>query len=243
MKAENRYKMTDDRRQTKVHAGSSRFLFVVVFCLTSVFWPLASLHAATWSPEAEIAAYLKANFPWAETDISDVRMSAEAPAKRPTAIIVEKAPPGRSVFRFDFQGKAGLTVTASIKTFDQVLMSRGAFGKSYVLKQDDVYATLMESSRIPKGAFREQNQAIGKPLVRAIVQNKPITDAMISSTPLVKRGRRVMLYVESPGFSIRTMGETKNDAAVGQYVKATNLGSNKIVTGQLLDENTVRVEY
>jgi flagella basal body P-ring formation protein FlgA len=106
-----------------------------------------------------------------------------------------------------------------------------------------MYPTLMESGRMPKNAVRAEDRIIGKALVRAIVPNVPITEDMVSEMPVVKRGRKVVLSVEASGFSIKTMGETRQDASVGDYVKVVNLNSKKIVTGLLVDENTVRVEY
>ncbi len=176
-------------------------------------------------------------------DISDLQVSTALPAERPVTIIVEKTPPGRSVFRFEFRKSRSIIATALVKTFDRVFMSRTAFRKDYVLRAGDFYPTLMETSRLPKGAVREEGRLIGKPLVRSIVPNAPITDSMVSETPIVKRGRSVVLCVESAGFSIKAMGETMQDAAVGDYVNAMNLSSKKIVTGLLVDEDTVRVEY
>lgn len=199
--------------------------------------------AAAWSPEGELTTYLKEHYPWAEVDISDFQLSAAPPTERPVAIIVEKTPPGRSVFRFDFRKARSITATAMVRAFDRVFMSRTAFRKDYVLRQGDVYPTLMETGRIPKGAVREEGRIIGKPIIRSIVPNAPITDAMVSETPIVKRGRTVVLCVEASGFSIKAKGETRQDASVGDYIKAMNLSSKKIVTGLLVDEDTVRVEF
>ena len=205
---------------------------------------LSSLASAeTWNPEVSLKAYLRDYYPWAEVDISNLRLSAEPPAGQPSAITVEKTPPGKTVFRIDFPSGKSIVATAFIKAYDRIIMSRGAYRKGYVLKQPDMYPTLMETGRVPKGAVREENRIIGKPLARSIVPNVPITEDMVSETPVVKRGHKVMLCVESAGFSIRTIGEIKQDASVGDYVKAVNIASKQIVTGLLIDENTVRVEF
>ncbi len=218
---------------------------VLLVCLALFFLLIlpAVASAATWSPESELRTYLQKHYPWAEVDISDLQMSVFPPTEPPAAIFVEKTPPGRSVFRFEFRKNNSITVTAMIKTFDRVFMSRTALRKDYVLHQDDIYPTLMETCRIPQGAVREENRLIGKPLIHSIVQNMPITDAMVSETPIVKRGHPVVLYVASSGFSIKVMGETSQDAQVGDYVKAINLSSKKTVTGLLVDQDTIQVDY
>ena len=216
-----------------------KFVVVLAFLLLAAF----NASAAAWAPEAVIREYLKSHYPWAAVDVSEIEAAASLPADKPSAIMVEKTPPGRSVFRFGFKDGRSILVSANVKAFDRVFMSRSGFRKGYVLGNDDIYQTLMESGRIPRGAVRTAEQAVGKPLLRSIVPNMTITDAMVSETPLVKRGRTVTLWIDEPGFSVRTLGEMKSDAVVGEYVQAMNLKSRKTVGGVLVDENTVRVEF
>jgi flagella basal body P-ring formation protein FlgA len=215
-----------------------RLLLIIAILLLS-----GAAEAAPWSPEAALRSYLRDHYPWAEVDISDIRLSAEKPAEEPTTITIEKTPPGNSVFRLDFRGRKSIRATAFVRVYEHVVMSRGAYRKGYVLKQDDLYSTLMESGHMPKSVVREEGRVIGKPLARSIIPNVPITEDMVSETPLVKRGHKVVLSVQASGFSIKTMGETRQDASVGEYVKVVNVNSKKVVTGLLVDENTVQVEY
>ncbi|NTW65644.1 MAG: flagellar basal body P-ring formation protein FlgA, partial [Nitrospirae bacterium] len=126
---------------------------------------------------------------------------------------------------------------------DRVMMSRGAFHKGHTLTKEDVYATLMDSVRIPKGAIRNESGVYGKTLTRSIVASVPLTDAMVSETEVVKRGRRIVMYVEAPGFTVKTAGELKQDASVGGEVSVLNLASKKTIRGQLVDADTVRVGF
>jgi flagella basal body P-ring formation protein FlgA len=219
-------------------------LACILFILFTDFSILPlSASGAPWSPEAVLKNFLRQHYPWADVDIRDLQLSAAAPSSAPVAVSVEKTPPGRSIFRFEFKGGRSVLASATIKAFDRVFMSRSSFPKGYILQQDDLYPTLMESGRIPRGALRTEEQAVGKPLLRSVVSNVPLTSAMVSETALVKRGRRVSLVVESDAFIIRTAGVIKRDAAVGEYVKVENTLSRRTITGLLVDENTVRVEY
>jgi len=60
---------------------------------------------------------------------------------------------------------------------------------------------------------------------------------------MVKRGRKVTLVAEGGGMRIATHGETRENAYVDDAVKAVNLASKRTVTGILVDENTVRVDF
>ena len=239
-KSEVRQKNSDHGRQT-----ASR-LFAVLCHLFSVFCLLMSMPtfaSASWDAGSVLKTYIKDHYPWTEVEVSDVRLSGEAPARPPVSITVEKTPPGRSVFRLRFADGRMVTASAMVKVFDRVMMSRGAFWKGHTLMKEDVYATLMESARIPKGAIRGESGVYGKTLTRSIVASVPLTDAMVSETAVVKRGRRIVLYAEAPGFTVKTMGELKQDASVGEQVSVLNLASKKMIMGQLVDVDTVRVGF
>ena len=199
--------------------------------------------AASWDAGDVLKTYVKNNYPWAEVSVTDVKLSGEAPVKPPVSISVEKTPPGKSVFRLRFAEGRMVTATAMVKAFDRVMMSRGAFRKGHTLAKEDIYATLMDSSRIPKGAIQREDGVFGKTLTRSIVASVPLTDAMLSETAVVKRGRRIVLCAEAPGFTVKTMGELKQDASVGDQVSVFNLASKKTIIGQLVDADTVRVGF
>jgi len=199
--------------------------------------------AASRDLEVILKKHLKEHYPWADVEVSGLKLSNEAPDDTPTAITVEKTPPGRTVFHLEYRGNRGITATAAVKAFDRIIMSRGAFRKGYTLARDDVYSTLMDITRVPKGAVRNEELVIGKPLMCSIIANAPLTDTMVSDGPMVKRGRKIMLLAAGSGITIKAPGEIKQDAVVGDYVRAMNLLSKQIITGLLVDVNTVRVEF
>jgi flagella basal body P-ring formation protein FlgA len=80
-------------------------------------------------------------------------------------------------------------------------------------------------------------------LARSIVANVPVVDTMVSDKSTVKRGHKVTLVIESPSFIITTLGEIKENSSVGSHVKAVNLASKKVISGILMDGNTVKVEF
>ena len=213
-------------------------LFLFLFCLTSF-----SVKAFSWSPEATLKAYLKENYPWAEIDIDDLLIGNKLPDEQPVKVVTEKGPPGKTVFTMEFRTGSKITATANVKAFDWAIMSGRAFRKGHYLQKDDVFMKLIDITRIPKGAIRNSEQVIGKPLTRSIVANALIVDTMVSDIPTVKRGHRVTLIVEAPSFIITTRGEIRENACVGSSVKVINLVSKKVISGLLMDENTVRVEF
>lgn len=187
--------------------------------------------------------YIKSKYPWVEVEIEDIRIDGDLPDRAPEWIAVEKSPPGKTVFGLQFKDGKEVAVTATVRAFDQVVMSRRALNKGHSLREDDLYVTMMDVTRIPKGAIEDYRRVIGRPLTRSVIANTPIVDYMVEDKTRLKRGRKVVLLTKSPRLTVTVVGELKEDGYVGDYVKAINLSSKKTITGMLIDENTVRVEY
>jgi flagella basal body P-ring formation protein FlgA len=101
----------------------------------------------------------------------------------------------------------------------------------------------MGVEKIPTGAVTDLQAVVGKTLTRSIGGNLPIVDHYLAGSPLVKRGRKVTLLVETGRIRITTTGEIRDNAYVNASVRAVNLASKNTVTGILIDENTVRVDH
>ncbi|MEW6569693.1 MAG: flagellar basal body P-ring formation chaperone FlgA [Nitrospirota bacterium] len=199
--------------------------------------------AASWDPEAVLKTYLKNNYPWAEIELKDLTFNAELPAEEPEKIVIEKGPPAKTVFRLEFRNGKKLTVSAYVKASDWVVKSRRSFRKDHCFKEDDLFLTRMDVTKIPQGATKDIKLVVGKSLRHSIISNTPVLDTMINETPQIKKGWRVTLLAESPGFSITTTGEIRENGFIGKYVKVMNLSSKKILKGLLIDENTVKVDF
>jgi flagella basal body P-ring formation protein FlgA len=195
------------------------------------------------SPYAVLKAHVKENYPWAEVEIDDLLLSDKLPDEQPLKIVTEKGPPGKTVFTMEFRNGKKVIATGNVKALDWTVMSGRAFRKGYYLQRNDIFAKLMDVTRIPKGSIRNTEQVIGKPLARSIVANVPVVDTMVSDRAIVKRGHKVTLVIESPSFIITTLGEIKENSSLGSYVKAVNLASKKVISGVLMDENTVKVDF
>lgn len=222
-------------------AGKKSFFLLLVVFVILLSVSLAS--ASSRYMEDSLKNHIKANYPWTEVDVSDLISPGELPDMLPEKIIVLRGLPGRTVFQLEFKGGKRITVTADVKAFDRVVMSRRALNKGYQLREDDTYTTLMDIRRIPKGAVKDGDSITGRQLMRPIPANTPLVDNLVSETPMLRKGHRVMLKIEAPGLSVSAIGEIKENSYVGNYVKVVNVASKKVITGLLTDENTVRVVF
>lgn len=221
--------------------NTGRNLTSVVYFIFFVFFYITTVWAG--NIEETIKSYLKEHYPWAEIEIKDLSFDGNIPKGEVKRIYTDKRPPGRSLFTIQYSNGEKLLVTANIKAFDWVVMSRRSQARGYVLSEDDLYRTLMDITKIPRGAIKEIDEATGKALRRSIIGNLPLTGEMLAGGRVVKRGSKVMIIAESPSFVITTTGELRENGYVGSPVRALNLASRKTVKGILIDENTLKVEF
>jgi flagella basal body P-ring formation protein FlgA len=200
-------------------------------------------YGAPWGLEEVLTAYLKSTYPWQEIVVSDAELQGEAPSTPPVRVRLERGQvPGKAVFVLDYKG-GRRTATASIRAYDSVVMSRNALAKGAELNEDDLYVAAMDIVRIPRNAVRDPDRLVGKYLARSVLPNMVLSDDAVEDAPRVKAGQKVLLIVQSAGFTIRTSGQMKQSGAVGEYVKVLNPSSKKVLTGLLVDPETVKVNF
>jgi flagella basal body P-ring formation protein FlgA len=236
----------EERSSTMTERARTRmeYLFILSFFFLVILIPYAT-DATDVSKVFGTALrnYLKENYPWAETEVHELIVNEDLPEEVPERIKVKKGPPGRTIFVLEYKDGRSITATAIVRAFDWVVMTRRAYEKGYSLQREDLFMTLMDVSHLPRGAMQEIDHAIGKSLTRSTLPHMPLIDSMIRESVSVKRGKRVTLVAESPGFTITALGELKENSEVGSTVKAMNLNSRKTVMGILVDESTIKVDF
>lgn len=240
--------MMDSReyRHTSPEGGLSRAarsFLVLSAVVLAVYAAPSAVHAGGPAPAEILRAYVLGHRPWADVEVRNLALSADPPAGSPRRIVVERGLPGRTVFAMEYGNGINVKATADIAAFGEVVASARPLPKGHLLAEGDVYLMRMEVEQIPAGAATDPQEVVGKTLTRSIGAILPIVDRYLAGSPLVKRGGKVALLFETGGIRITTAGEIRDNAYVHSTVKAVNLASRKTVTGILIDENTVRVDY
>jgi flagella basal body P-ring formation protein FlgA len=230
-------------RSRESAVSSQKKIVLLMFLLITVPCLLFMGVASATPMEDMLKQHLKENYPWADVEIRDIVLSGEPSSQMPEKIFIERGLQNRTVFALYYDKGRKITATATVKAFDRIVMTTRAFRKGYVLQQEDVYATLMDISRIPKDAVKTTDEVIGTALTRSVIANRPIVTGMVSGTQHVKKGQRVTIVAESPNFSIVVKGELKETAYVGSDVKVLNIDSKKVISGRLINESTVKVVF
>jgi len=216
----------------------------VLFAISSLLFAMlvVSAYAEQQNIEDMLKNYLLDNYPWKRIEIKNVKTDSRIPMDTPTEIKTIKGPLGNATFVLEFKDAEKALVDANVVAFDEVIKSKRAVKKGQILREDDVYVDVVDVTKV-LGGVRNIKEIVGKPLRRSIVVNAVITEDMIEKNIVVNKDTKVMLIVESQGFVITAVGKLKEKGYVGMPVRVINLSSKKEVLGELINENTVKVEF
>jgi len=84
---------------------------------------------------------------------------------------------------------------------------------------------------------------IGKRVKRFIKPGTLLTEEMIEEAPLVKKGDRVAIIVESDILTITASGEARMDGAKGKIIEVINSDSKKKIYAEVIGLGRVKVTY
>ena len=124
-----------------------------------------------------------------------------------------------------------------------VVASAYPIQRGEILTQDKLRVVKKEVSKLPAGIFLNKNDLIGKRAKINIAANRIIYRNMVEIPPIIKRGQRVTIIAESNSLKVTAPGKAKEDGRLGEIIKVENLLSRKIITGKVVDSQTIRVKF
>jgi flagella basal body P-ring formation protein FlgA len=134
-----------------------------------------------------------------------------------------------------------LYVPVKIASQVTVLTAAQPLARGALLKPSDLVPIARDAAALPHGYFIEPRELTGMQLKRALRAGEVILPNAVSRPPLVERGQEVLLTAEAGGIKVSMKGEALQDGAAGERIQVRNLSSRKVVEGEVLGRNHVRV--
>jgi len=154
---------------------------------------------------------------------------------------------GRALFVLSIKDNEGGTktrwFTADVEKIERVVVTTRSLKRHHVLGPDDLTIKTLSVTRRRNRYIGHPETLIGKRLTRSTGKGLPIRTDRIEETPLIFRGDRVMLLLESRGLRIMTSGKAKEDGFLGKIIGIQNLDSRKVVYGRVIESGIVKVSF
>lgn len=134
-------------------------------------------------------------------------------------------------------------VPATIEVRSDVVLTAIPLGKYQIIESKHVRIEKMNLARVPENAVLYIEQAVGSRTNRNIAVNTILRSDQIELPPVVKRGDVVQVIVESKRMKISVRARAKESGAKGKMIRVQNLRSKKTIYAQVVDSQTVQVEF
>ena len=132
-------------------------------------------------------------------------------------------------------------VSVTIRIYRDVATATRSLPQNHILTGQDIVLQRQDINRF-SGAYLSVPEAlIGKQLKRPVQLGKPILTHMLKNPRLIQRGQLVTLLARNSSVEVRMEGKALMDGAAGERIRVTNLRSNRVLEGVLIEDGTVLV--
>ncbi len=186
-----------------------------------------------------IADYIKKNqnnLP--EAEIRFVPESLPLPFTLPTGDLSYEVTPSNPsilgssrfsiIFRVNNTVVKNMSVRGKIEALAQVVVCAGNLNRGEILRPQHLQTALMDISSIETPSF-EPNDLIGKKLKRSLRAGSPVLLSMVETLPIVRRGERVKIVINSGPLHLTATGLANSDGAMDEMIRVRNISSNKTI--------------
>lgn len=136
-----------------------------------------------------------------------------------------------------------ITVPVNLEVWSDVVLAAKPLGKYQPIRRDAIKVQRMNLARVPASAIINMEEVIGQRAKRNIAVNSILRNDQIEMLPVVQRGDMVQAVAESSSLKISVQAMVKENGGKGEIIRVLNLRSKKIVYAQVVDAQTVSVDF
>lgn len=134
-----------------------------------------------------------------------------------------------------------LTLTVDTRIYRPVLVTSTTARRGTPVSLDMVELRERDITSLRSGFFTDVGELDGWQTRRPIGYGDILTRRHVEPIPVINRGDEVMLITESANMQLSVRGVAMQDGGVGSRIRVKNADSGKVLSGRIVDPNTVRV--
>jgi flagella basal body P-ring formation protein FlgA len=136
-----------------------------------------------------------------------------------------------------------MMVTAMVEVLVNAVVTTRPLGRLKPIEESDVEVRPVDVSGLPADYIADLDAVLNKRTRRLLDANTVLRPDLVESQPIVKRGDRVRIIVESAGMRITAVGEVKQNGCLGERISVANLDTNKVIQARVVDTQTVKIDF
>lgn len=134
-------------------------------------------------------------------------------------------------------------VSTRLNVFGHALIAASRMERDHRVGPEDIRLERISLSRLGKGTLIDPSQALGLTVRHRIQTGQPISDRDLYRAAAIDRGDMVTIVAEHGPMRITSMGQAKQDGAIGDNISVMNVNSKKVIVAEVIGPNTVRVNF
>jgi flagella basal body P-ring formation protein FlgA len=115
--------------------------------------------------------------------------------------------------------------------------------KDTVISEKDMKLVRKDVSKLPLNVVADAKIVIGKKLKHSLGSGAYLRENMLDDVPVVNRGDQVVIVAESGAIRVTVIGKTLEEGCPGDIIRVKNAMSKRVITAQVVDASTVRVQF
>ncbi|MFH1148682.1 MAG: flagellar basal body P-ring formation chaperone FlgA [Pseudomonadota bacterium] len=197
--------------------------------------------------------HIHAHLPWPKEDLVVSRITTRQKVTLPTKDfsyevlpITKKSYMGDTllvvVFKVDGREVKREKISGNVDVLGDVVCASRPISRHETVTGKDVCLVRRSIVQAGPSAIHDFKEMDGYRLLTSVRAGEAIKKEMVEPTPVMRKGDRITILVESDGFHITATGEAMEAGGPGKVIRVRNASSKKDVYARIVDEATVRVE-
>lgn len=137
--------------------------------------------------------------------------------------------------------KWNVFLPVTIKAYGQAWVVKGQVSAGAALTQDDVMEAEVDWAEQREAIISNPDQWLGQVANRALSSGQALRQGMIRPAQVFRAGAQIRVQVQGAGFEITSDGQALSAGVVGQPARV-KMGNGHVMSGEVLDSRTVRLE-
>jgi flagella basal body P-ring formation protein FlgA len=132
------------------------------------------------------------------------------------------------IFRVDGRVAKNMSVRGEMEALGEIVVASQPLRKDTILRPQQLTKKAMDISNISNAGYHLED-FVGKRLTRSLRSGSPVLSSMVESLPVVRRGEKVRIVIDSGQLHVTASGLAYNDGKMGEMIRVQNISSNKII--------------
>jgi len=129
-----------------------------------------------------------------------------------------------------------------IRRFDRVCVASQLLNRDQIINPENLSTELRETTKVKRTVFTQMNQLVGKRAKRIVSMGQIITKDMIESLPIVKKGEKVQVILNTRNLTVSIIGVAKQDGWVGGRIRIRKTEGRDELFARVQESGQVTVE-